>query len=106
MIDGRIPRPVDKHVGERLRMRRIMLKISQVELARQLGITFQQVQKYENGKNRISASSLHGIAQILRVPHGFFFEDWLPPESRAAEATALPDYMVALMSTPTGHRLA
>ena len=58
MVTVRGPRPVDKHVGERIRMRRIMCDLTQVELADKLGITFQQVQKYENGTNRIGAITL------------------------------------------------
>jgi transcriptional regulator with XRE-family HTH domain len=68
------PLPTDKHVGSRVRMRRLMLKMSQEKLAEQLGITFQQVQKYEKGTNRISASRLQQISQILDVPVPFFFE--------------------------------
>jgi transcriptional regulator with XRE-family HTH domain len=66
--------PVDKHVGSRVRMRRKMLNMSQGELADALGVTFQQVQKYEKGSNRISASRLQEAARILQVPVPFFFE--------------------------------
>ena len=69
------PNPVDKHVGNRVRMRRMMLKMSQEKLADGLGITFQQVQKYEKGSNRIGASRLQHIATILDVEPSFFFED-------------------------------
>jgi transcriptional regulator with XRE-family HTH domain len=68
------PNPIDKHVGSRVRMRRLMLGMSQERLADQLGITFQQVQKYEKGVNRISASRLQHSSQILDVPVSFFFE--------------------------------
>jgi transcriptional regulator with XRE-family HTH domain len=68
------PNPVDKHVGNRLRMRRLMLGLSQEKLADNLGITFQQVQKYEKGTNRISASRLQQASHILDVPVSFFFE--------------------------------
>jgi len=74
---SRNPNAIDVHVGKRLRMRRLMLRMSQEVLADKLGITFQQVQKYENGTNRISAGRLHGIAHILQVPVQFFF-DGLP----------------------------
>jgi len=67
--------PVDIGVGSRVRGRRILLGMSQERLAEALGITFQQVQKYEKGTNRISASRLHDIAQILDVPPGYFFEE-------------------------------
>jgi transcriptional regulator with XRE-family HTH domain len=66
--------PTDKHVGNRLRMRRLMLSKSQSELAGDLGLTFQQVQKYEKGTNRISASRLQHLCAILQVPMSFFFE--------------------------------
>jgi transcriptional regulator with XRE-family HTH domain len=65
---------VDKHVGSRVRMRRVMLGVTQEALAGALGVTFQQVQKYEKGTNRISASRLQHISQILQVPAPFFFE--------------------------------
>jgi transcriptional regulator with XRE-family HTH domain len=66
--------PTDSHVGKRVRMRRMMLGMSQEMLGDALGVTFQQVQKYENGTNRISASRLQHISQILQVPAAFFFE--------------------------------
>ena len=65
---------IDIHAGARVRMRRKALKISQQELAKHLNLTFQQVQKYERGSNRISASKLFEIAQVLQVPVAFFFE--------------------------------
>ena len=68
------PNPTDKHVGARLRMRRLMVGMSQHELGHALGLTFQQLQKYEKGANRIGASRLHQLARILQVPVGFFFE--------------------------------
>lgn len=68
------PNPIDKHVGSRVRMRRMMLSMSQEKLADGLGLTFQQVQKYEKGTNRIGASRLQAIAALLQVPVAFFFE--------------------------------
>ena len=68
------PNPTDKHVGSRVRMRRMMLGMSQEKLGDALGLTFQQVQKYEKGTNRIGASRLQQISQILQVPVSFFFE--------------------------------
>jgi len=68
------PNPTDKHVGARVRMRRMMLSMSQEKLGDALGLTFQQVQKYEKGANRIGASRMQQIAQILQVPVEFFFE--------------------------------
>jgi transcriptional regulator with XRE-family HTH domain len=71
---AKAPNPVDKHVGSRVRMRRLMLAMSQEKLGGALGLTFQQVQKYERGANRIGASRLHQLSHILQVPVEFFFE--------------------------------
>ena len=68
------PNPIDKHVGARVRMRRMMLSMSQEKLGDALGLTFQQVQKYEKGTNRIGASRLQQISNILQVPVSFFFD--------------------------------
>ena len=68
------PNPIDRHVGSRVRMRRMMLAMSQEKLGDALGLTFQQVQKYEKGTNRIGASRLQQISHILQVPVAFFFE--------------------------------
>ena len=69
------PNPTDMHVGSRIRLRRNMLGMSQEKLGESLGITFQQIQKYEKGTNRVGASRLQAIANILGVPVAFFFED-------------------------------
>ena len=74
MAAKKAPNPIDKHVGSRVRMRRMMLNMSQEKLGDALGLTFQQVQKYEKGTNRIGASRLQQISQILQVPVEFFFE--------------------------------
>jgi transcriptional regulator with XRE-family HTH domain len=74
MMAKKVPNPTDKHVGSRVRMRRIMLSMSQEKLGDALGLTFQQVQKYEKGTNRIGASRLQQISHILQVPVAFFFE--------------------------------
>ncbi len=68
------PHPIDVHVGRRVRQRRTLLGMSQTQVADQLGITFQQFQKYENGANRISASRLYQTARVLDVPPSFFFD--------------------------------
>jgi transcriptional regulator with XRE-family HTH domain len=68
-----VPDPIDLHVGSRIRTRRIYLHMRQEELARQLGLTFQQVQKYESGANRVAASRLWEIAGILGMPVAYFF---------------------------------
>jgi transcriptional regulator with XRE-family HTH domain len=70
-----VPHPVDVHVGKRIRMRRLFLDMNQETLANALGLTFQQVQKYEGGANRVSASRLSAVADILGVPISFFFSD-------------------------------
>jgi transcriptional regulator with XRE-family HTH domain len=69
------PNPIDIHVGSRIRLRRNMLGMSQEKLGENLGITFQQIQKYEKGTNRVGASRLQAISSILGVPVAFFFED-------------------------------
>ena len=69
------PSPVDVHVGARIKLRRALLGLSQEKLGEALGLTFQQVQKYERGANRVSASRLHDIARVLDVPISFFFDD-------------------------------
>ena len=70
----KVPNPIDRHVGSRVRMRRMLAGISQEKLGEALGLTFQQVQKYEKGSNRISASRLQQIAKMLDVPVSFFFD--------------------------------
>ena len=69
------PRPIDVHVGSRIRLRRTLLGMSQERLGEALGLTFQQVQKYESGVNRVSASRLFDLSRVLEVPIGFFFDD-------------------------------
>jgi transcriptional regulator with XRE-family HTH domain len=73
-VAKKAPNPIDKHVGSRVRMRRMMLAMSQQKLADALGLTFQQVQKYERGANRMGASRLQQMSDILQVPVEFFFE--------------------------------
>lgn len=75
MASKKSPNPIDVHVGSRVRLRRMMLGMSQEKLGEHLGITFQQIQKYEKGTNRIGASRLQAIARVLSVPVAFFFED-------------------------------
>lgn len=84
----RSPNPVDIHVGTRVRLRRQVMKMSQEKLGDELGVTFQQVQKYERGANRVGASRLWKMAQVLGVPVNFFFEglgDYLPMDGFAEE---------------------
>jgi len=68
------PNPVDIHVGGRVRLRRMLVGLSQEKLGDSMGLTFQQIQKYEKGANRIGASRLYKLSQVLEVPVGFFFE--------------------------------
>jgi len=81
------PHPVDIHVGSRVRMRRTLLGMSQEKLGDALGLTFQQVQKYERGANRVGASRLFEISRVLDVPVSFFFED-MPAETASLSAAA------------------
>lgn len=78
------PDPIDVHVGGRLRLRRTLMGLSQTDLAKSVGLTFQQVQKYESGANRVSASRLFHIAESLDVPVSFFFDD-MPREGGLEE---------------------
>jgi transcriptional regulator with XRE-family HTH domain len=89
--------PIDKHVGGRVRMRRLMLDMSQTDLADALGLTFQQVQKYEKGTNRIGASRLQHICQILQAPVPFFFEgvtdaSGVAPATQGTAEASAPSY--------------
>src|SRR5262245_50107987 len=98
------PNPIDKHVGSRVRMRRMMIGMSQEKLGEKLGITFQQIQKYEKGTNRIGASRLQQIASVMSVPVSFFFEGAPVPD--AAEALsgtpASPAYVSDFLATSDG----
>jgi transcriptional regulator with XRE-family HTH domain len=88
-VSTKNPLPTDKHFGSRIRMRRLLVGMTQQDLSAQLGITFQQVQKYEKGTNRVSASRLQHLCNILQVPVSFFFEE-APHSVRArGPATAL-----------------
>ena len=80
------PSPIDVHVGSRVRLRRTLLGMSQEKLGEALGLTFQQVQKYERGVNRIGASRLFDLARVLDVPIGFFFDDM--PDSLGGNSVA------------------
>ncbi|SER89148.1 helix-turn-helix transcriptional regulator [Rhizobium sp. NFR03] len=104
------PNPIDIHVGSRIRLRRTMLGMSQEKLGEALGITFQQIQKYEKGTNRVGASRLQNISAILNVPVSFFFED-APGDSGSgggasgmAEASS-SNYVVDFLSSSEGLQL-
>jgi transcriptional regulator with XRE-family HTH domain len=83
-----VPDPIDVHVGARIRTRRLLVGMNQETLARALGLTFQQVQKYEGGANRVSASRLAQVAEILGVPISYFFSE-LDPAGAAVTAHEL-----------------
>jgi transcriptional regulator with XRE-family HTH domain len=99
--------PTDRHVGSRVRMRRLMLGLSQTNLGDALGLTFQQVQKYEKGTNRISASRLQQISNILLVEVPFFFEG--SPDVRGEQQTQTgapsPQYVSDYLATSDGIHL-
>jgi len=102
------PNPIDIHVGSRIRLRRTMLGMSQEKLGESLGITFQQIQKYEKGTNRVGASRLQNISSILNVPVAFFFED--APGDHADAQTGLAEasssnYVVDFLSSSEGLQL-
>src|ERR1051325_4708248 len=84
------PNPIDVRVGARLRLRRNMLGLSQEKLGEAIGLTFQQVQKYERGANRIGASRLYELSRILDVPVSFFFDDTDPVRAPATGGFAEP----------------
>ena len=101
---SKAPNPVDKYVGSRVRMRRIMLGMSQEKLGEALGLTFQQVQKYEKGTNRVGASRLQQISEILQVPVSFLFDGG---PSGAANTDgfsegASPSYVSDVLATSEG----
>jgi transcriptional regulator with XRE-family HTH domain len=98
------PNPIDKHVGSRVRMRRMMLSMSQEKLGDALGLTFQQVQKYEKGTNRIGASRLQQISNILQVPVAFFFEGApdMPGRVSTGKDAPSPAYVSEFLATSDG----
>ena len=103
----KVPDSVDKYVGSRVRMRRLMLDMSQEKLGNELGITFQQVQKYEKGTNRISASRLQAMSHILQVPVPFFFEGAPQITGRVGKGAAAPSpaYVADFLADADGLKL-
>jgi transcriptional regulator with XRE-family HTH domain len=102
------PNPIDIHVGSRVRLRRTMLGFSQEKLGESLGITFQQIQKYEKGANRIGASRLQNISTILKTPISFFFDD--APDSSGGRVKGMGEanstnYVVDFLSSSEGLQL-
>jgi transcriptional regulator with XRE-family HTH domain len=97
------PNPIDRHVGSRVRMRRMMLGMSQEKLGDGLGLTFQQVQKYEKGANRIGASRLQHISDILGVTVPFFFEGSPDGQGASGETTPpAPEFLTAFLTSSDG----
>ena len=108
MANKKQPNPIDIHVGSRVRLRRMMLGMSQERLGENLGITFQQIQKYEKGTNRIGASRLQHIARVLTVPVSFFFEDapgGVPADSNGMAEQPSASYVVDFLSSSEGIQL-
>jgi transcriptional regulator with XRE-family HTH domain len=108
---SRRPNPIDTHVGSRVRLRRMLLGISQEKLGERLGLTFQQVQKYEKGVNRIGASRLFDLSTVLGVPISFFYEDAPASEARVqpipgfAEAPSTDSSVLEFLATREGLEL-
>ena len=98
------PNPVDKYVGSRVRMRRIMLGMSQEKLGEALGLTFQQIQKYEKGTNRVGASRIQQISEILQVPVSFLFEGGPSgtPNAEGFSEGSSPSYVSDFLATSEG----
>jgi len=110
-INPRKSNPVDVHVGGRVRLRRMLLGMSQEKLGENLGLTFQQVQKYEKGANRIGASRLFELARILGVGVQYFFEDLSPASNTAIASmsgfreTTGDDHLVEFLNSREGIEL-
>ncbi|VVT30519.1 helix-turn-helix domain-containing protein [Rhizobium sp. EC-SD404] len=107
IVNKKKPNPIDIHVGSRIRLRRTMMGMSQEKLGESLGITFQQIQKYEKGTNRVGASRLQNISSILSVPVSFFFEDAPGDTSTPGgfSEAASPNYVVDFLSSSEGLQL-
>lgn len=104
----KMPNPIDVHVGSRLRMRRMLVGMSQEKLGESLDLTFQQIQKYEKGSNRISASRLYDMSRILDVPVQFFFDDMVRADAAGTGKADKPSgsfEMIEFLSSPDGAQL-
>lgn len=99
------PNPIDVHVGGRIRLRRNLLGMSQERLGEQLGITFQQIQKYEKGTNRVGASRLQSISAVLEVPVSYFFENAPGGPVAGLGEEHQTNYVVDFLSSSEGLRL-
>ena len=102
--ERKTPNPIDVEVGSKIRLRRLLVRMSQQELAGQLGVTFQQVQKYEKGTNRVSASRLQQIATIFRVRPSFFFGEVVDGATTEPGRDAA-DELSVFISSREGHEL-
>ncbi len=107
MASKKAPNPIDIHVGSRVRLRRMMMSMSQEKLGEHLGITFQQIQKYEKGTNRIGASRLQHIATVLEVPVSFFFEDapGTPEQAAGLGESKSENFVIDFLSSSEGLQL-
>ena len=105
--EKRKPNPIDVHVGSRVRLRRTMVGMSQEKLGDSLGITFQQIQKYEKGANRVGASRLQEISRVLNTPVSFFFEDapGSPADISGFQESNTTNYVVDFLSSSEGLQL-
>src|SRR5271166_379139 len=104
---GRKPNPVDVHVGSRVRYRRMIIGMSQEKLGEKMNLTFQQIQKYEKGTNRVGASRLFQLSKILEVPVGYFFEDAFASAAHANASQGLHEpeqesYLLDFLNTREG----
>jgi transcriptional regulator with XRE-family HTH domain len=103
----RDPNFVDRHVGNRVRMRRLLVGMSQEKLGELLGITFQQVQKYEKGSNRVSASRLYQISRVLGVPVQYFYDELKEDDSPSGFAESEgADAIAGALQSPDGVQIA
>jgi transcriptional regulator with XRE-family HTH domain len=104
-MTSKSPSATDRHVGSRVRMRRMLIGMSQEKLGKSLGLTFQQVQKYEKGTNRISVSRMIDIANVLGVDIDFFFEGLTGGKKASGSASPQPAFVSDFMATQEGHQL-
>jgi transcriptional regulator with XRE-family HTH domain len=103
----RDPNFVDRHVGNRVRMRRLLVGMSQEKLGELLGITFQQVQKYEKGSNRVSASRLYQISRVLSVPVQYFYDELKSDDGPSGFAESEgADAIAGALQSPEGVQIA
>ncbi len=105
IVSKKAPHPIDVYVGGRVRLRRMMLGMSQDKLGEALGLTFQQIQKYEKGINRIGASRIFQIAQILSVPIQFLYDDYAGVTAPGFSEDRVEDSFMSLLNTPEGVQL-